>query len=184
MGAGLLASNRAFFSKILAATGGVQSVIEFGANIGMNIRALKDLLPGRDFAAIEINRKAADELEKIGDVDVYCQSLLDFDVDLQWDLTFTKGVLIHINPDMLGAVYDRLYRRSRRYVCVAEYYSASPTSIVYRGHQERLFKRDFAGELLERFDDLRLVDYGFSYRRDPMFPQGDITWFLMEKTTR
>jgi spore coat polysaccharide biosynthesis protein SpsF len=25
------------------------------------------------------------------------------------------------------------------------------------------------------------VDYGFAYRRDPNFPQDDITWFLLEK---
>jgi len=29
---------------------------------------------------------------------------------------------------------------------------------------------------------MQLVDYGFAYRRDPNFPQDDITWFLMEKT--
>ena len=36
----------------------------------------------------------------------------------------------------------------------------------YRGHTARLFKRDFAGEMLDRFSDLRLVDYGFRYHRD------------------
>jgi spore coat polysaccharide biosynthesis protein SpsF len=54
-------------------------------------------------------------------------------------------------------------------------------ALPYRGHDERLFKRDFAGEILDRFPDLRLVDYGFRYRRDPNFPQDDVTWFLMEK---
>ncbi len=29
--------------------------------------------------------------------------------------------------------------------------------------------------------DLVLVDSGFIYHRDPMFIQGDLTWFLMEK---
>ena len=51
----------------------------------------------------------------------------------------------------------------------------------YRGHKDRLFKRDFAGEMLEKFPDLKLVDYGFSYRKDPAFPQDDITWFLLKK---
>ena len=40
---------------------------------------------------------------------------------------------------------------------------------------------NFAGEMLDRFRDLRLVDYGFVYHRDVNFPQDDITWFLMEK---
>ena len=28
------------------------------------------------------------------------------------------------------------------------------------GHQEKLFKRDFASEMLDRYRDLPLVDYG------------------------
>ena len=34
---------------------------------------------------------------------------------------------------------------------------------------------------MHRHPQLQLVDYGFDYRRDPNFPQDDITWFLMEK---
>ena len=49
--------------------------------------------------------------------------------------------------------------------------------------RERLYKRDFAGELLDRYPDLRLADYGFAYRRDPKFPQDDINWFLLAKQT-
>ena len=49
-------------------------------------------------------------------------------------------------------------------------------------HQGKLFKRDFAGEFLDRFADVRLVDYGFAYHRDPNFQQDDISWFLLEKS--
>ena len=35
--------------------------------------------------------------------------------------------------------------------------------------------------MLDRFDDLKLADYGFVYRRDLLFPQDDINWFLLEK---
>ena len=58
----------------------------------------------------------------------------------------------------------------------------SPVAIAYRGDDDRLYKRDFAGEMLDKYNDLRLIDYGFSYRRDAAFPQDDITWFLLEKT--
>ena len=37
----LMASNLEYFSKSLKAAIGIQSVIEFGANIGMNLKALK-----------------------------------------------------------------------------------------------------------------------------------------------
>ena len=62
-----------------------------------------------------------------------------------------------------------------------EYYNPSPVAIMYRGHDDRLFKRDFCGELLDKYKDLELVDYGFCYRRDPVFQQDDMTWFLMRK---
>jgi spore coat polysaccharide biosynthesis protein SpsF len=131
---------------------------------------------------VEINSKAATLLgEVIGPENVFCGSIVDYTVEQQADLSFTKGVLIHIDPELLPAVYDQLYAASCRYILVGEYYSPSPVTISYRGHSDRLYKRDFAGEILDRFKDLRLVDYGFLYRRDPAFPQDDITWFLMEK---
>jgi spore coat polysaccharide biosynthesis protein SpsF len=92
-----------------------------------------------------------------------------------------KGVLIHINPDMLQVVYEKLYESSSKYILVCEYYNPAPVTINYRGHEDRLFKRDFAGELMEKYTDLTLIDYGFAYKRDPSFPQDDITWFLLSK---
>ena len=38
-----------------------------------------------------------------------------------------------------------------------------------------------AGEIMELHPEMKLIDYGFSYRHDPVFPQDDITWFLMER---
>ena len=178
----LLASNMAFFSKILPRTVDVKSLIEFGANIGMNLHAIRTLLPNIELAAIEINQHAVSELDKLENILVYPQSILDFSPAKIWDMALIKGVLIHINPENLKQVYDRLYRSSSRYICVAEYYNPSPIEVVYRGHTGKLFKRDFAGELLDIYSDLKLVDYGFAYHRDTYFPQDDITWFLLEKT--
>lgn len=179
----LLASNLQFFSRALTQTDRCGSCIEFGANIGMNIRALKLLHPDMKFSAIEINAQAADELGKvIGPENVHCQSITDFSPSRQWDITLIKGVLIHINPDVLDQVYSRLVQSTSRYLLVCEYYNPAPVAIPYRGHSDRLFKRDFAGEIMEKHPEMKLVDYGFAYRRDPKFPQDDITWFLMEKT--
>jgi pseudaminic acid biosynthesis-associated methylase len=175
------AANLAFFSKILQRTEPIRSAIEFGANIGLNIKSLRALRPGIELAAIEINQKAAAQLEKLGGINVYSQSILTFEPKRTYDLSLIKGVLIHINPDSLPDVYDRLYRSSNRYICVAEYYNPAPVEVSYRGNKDKLFKRDFAGEMLDRFPDLTLLDYGFAYHRDANFPQDDITWFLMEK---
>lgn len=176
-----VSSNIALFAKILARTSQVNSLIEFGANVGLNLRAIKQLLPGIELSAVEINKKAIDELEELGGIRVYHQSILEFLPENAVDLVLTKGVLIHINPDFLPQVYDLLYKSSNRYICIAEYYNPTPVEVDYRGYTKRLFKRDFAGEILNTFNDLHLVDYGFSYHRDYCFPQDDTTWFLLEK---
>jgi spore coat polysaccharide biosynthesis protein SpsF len=181
-GDALLAANLDFFAKALRATRGVKSCIEFGANIGMNLKALKLLHPTCEQHGIEINADASRELAQVIPADhVYQSSILDFNPMQFWDLVLIKGVLIHINPEVLPQVYDKLVASSGRYLLVAEYYNPAPVAISYRGHTDRLFKRDFAGEIMDRHPQVQLVDYGFAYRRDPNFPQDDITWFLMEK---
>lgn len=176
-----VASNIALFAKILADAGTVHSAIEFGANIGINLQAIKSLLPECELSAIEINQKAVNELKKLKEIKIYAGSILDFYPDYTRDLVFTKGVLIHIDPDSLMKVYDLLYETSKRYICVVEYYNPTPVEITYRGHVGKLFKRDFAGDMLDRFKDLKLVRYGFVYHRDNLFPDDDLTWFLLEK---
>jgi pseudaminic acid biosynthesis-associated methylase len=178
----LLASNLNFFSKALASARELKSCIEFGANIGMNLKALRLLYPSVDLHAIEINEDAVQELRRfIPNHQIHHTSILDFEPKNTCDLVLIKGVLIHLNPEMLQDVYDRLAASTNRYLLIAEYYNPSPVSIAYRGHNDKLFKRDFAGEVMERRPEFRLVDYGFTYRKDPSFPQDDITWFLMEK---
>lgn len=178
----LLAANLNFFTKALKQAGLISSATEFGANIGMNLKALKLLYPGISLQGIEINPDAAKQLKAlIGEANVYEGSIFNHSVIGEVDIALIKGVLIHINPEMLNVVYEKLYAASRRFILVCEYYNPSPVTITYRGHSDRLFKRDFAGEMMEKYPDLVLVDYGFSYRRDPAFPQDDITWFLMEK---
>lgn len=179
----LLASNLAFFATALRRAGPLNSCVELGANIGMNLRALRLLYPDLECEAVEINADAAKELKAfLGEDHVFTGSIADWTAREPADLALAKGVLIHLNPELLPTAYDRLHAASSRLILVAEYYNPSPVAIPYRGHDDRLFKRDFAGEMLDRFADLKLVDYGFAYHRDPAFPQDDISWFLMEKS--
>lgn len=182
MGEHLLASNLVFFTKCLQKAGKIRSCREFGANIGMNMRALKLLYPSIELKAVEINETASKELAQvIGQENVFNGSIYDAPIEPKVELSLIKGVLIHINPDMLPSVYEKLYFSSSKYILIAEYYNPSPVAISYRGHADRLFKRDFAGEFLDLYKDVELIDYGFAYRRDPAFPQDDITWFLLKK---
>lgn len=178
----LLASNIDFFSKSLKSAGKFNTCFEIGANVGMNLKALKILFPEITLFGLEINNKAAEELKKIlPSQNIYNMSIFDYDIDKNFDLVLIKGVLIHINPDMLIKAYQKIVNAASKYILIAEYYNPTPISIGYRGHVDRLFKRDFAGEILDLYPELSLLDYGFAYHRDNKFSQDDISWFLLEK---
>ena len=177
----LLASNVNYFSKILDGCTAIENVLELGANIGMNMKALKILLPSTHLNGVEINEAAYKELISIENVKGYHQSIFDFTTDDLFDFVFIKGVLIHLNPDMLHIAYEKLYTSSRKYICIGEYYNPVPVALNYRGHSDRLYKRDFAGEFMDQYPDVELVKYGFAYHKDPLFPQDDINWFLFKK---
>ncbi|VAV96803.1 hypothetical protein MNBD_ALPHA06-1929 [hydrothermal vent metagenome] len=176
-----LAARFSLWSKILQSCGPITSITEFGANIGLNLQALHGLLPQSSLHGVEINSKAASELKSLGFVDVLEGSLLDTAPASQSDLAFTCTVLIHINPDELPRAYAQIANATRRYAVICEYYNPVPVEVSYRGHTERLFKRDFAGEFMAAHPQFCLRDYGFVYHGDPNFPVDDFSWFLMER---
>ena len=181
-GLSAVATNIAFFTKVMQRTQKIETFSEFGANIGLNIAAFASVMPKVKMSAIEINEKAVEQLKQFKELTVYHSSILDFVPETCYDFVLIKGVLIHIAPEELLEVYDKLYNSSKRYICIAEYYNPVPVEVQYRGHSGKLFKRDFTGEMLDKYSDLQLVDYGFIYHRDNNFPQDDITWFLLEKS--
>ncbi|MCX7180657.1 MAG: pseudaminic acid biosynthesis-associated methylase [Proteobacteria bacterium] len=154
-----------------------------GCNVGMNLQALKRINPEFSLSAYEINPKAAAMATDLNIADITCNTIIEpITTGQTFDLTFTSGVLIHIEPASLDGVYRNLYELSNRYILINEYFNPTPVMVEYRGATDRLFKRDFAGELIDKFG-LRLVDYGFLYRRDNYFPRDNSTWFLLEKKT-
>ncbi|MBV6823726.1 pseudaminic acid biosynthesis-associated methylase [Pseudomonas sp. PD9R] len=177
----LIAANLALFAKALARTGRIESLLELGTNTGNNLQALHQLLPDCVLQGVEINASAQAQAQALEIADVWHGSLFDYPRERTYQLTLSKGVLIHLDPQLLPAAYAQLYELSRRYILICEYYNPVPVEVLYRGNGGKLFKRDFAGEMLDRYSDLQLLDYGFSYHRDPQFPTDDINWFLLEK---
>jgi pseudaminic acid biosynthesis-associated methylase len=181
-GSDLIAANLSLFVTALKAARNLDSMIEFGSNVGNNIKALKLLYPNQTQSAVEINPQAASHLRTfLPENKVYEGSIAEIDIPDLYDLVLIKGVLIHINPDILRAVYKNLVRATGKYLLVAEYYSPNPVALSYRGQEERLYKRDFAGEIMDAHPEMKLVDYGFTYRRDNSFIHSDLNWFLLEK---
>lgn len=176
----IVSSNTALFARALRNAPALSSVIELGAGAGMNIRALRHLIPMATLHAVEMNPVAAESLRLVSD-HVIEGSVLDMRPSRRYDLVLTKGLLIHIHPDKLNELYITMHELSRAFILICEYYNPTPVEVVYRGEQGLLWKRDFAGEMLDRFPDLSLSDYGFVSKRDRNFPQDDINWWLLEK---
>ncbi|WP_420433307.1 pseudaminic acid biosynthesis-associated methylase [Hyphobacterium sp.] len=179
---GLVAARTACMARMLRKAAPVGSAFEIGCNIGLNLVALKNVSPSTELAAIEINEQSARQANELGIARVDTASVLDYEPGRSYDLTMICGVLIHLNPEVLPQVYDVLFNASDRHILLFEYYNPTPVEVNYRGHEGRLFKRDWAGEMLDRFKDrLELKDYGFFYHRDPISWSDDGTWFLLEK---
>ncbi len=175
--------DRAFFSLALRSVGlEIGSVLEAGAGIGNNLLALSKLLPGDSMLdGIEINEAAFKKLEMVAS-NAWNISVLDLDtLSPSWELVLTHGLLIHIAPDNLATAYRHLYDAALRYILLCEYFNPTPVEVYYRGNKNMMWKRDFAGDMLDLFPTLSVKDYGFQWSRDPRCPRGDITWWLMEK---
>ena len=176
----LLNSKTFMWQRILRSTTSIKNIMELGCNIGLNLIALKKLNPNFKLSGYEINERAFLRAKETNVGKIYNTSILDKIKEEPADLTFTCTVLIHINPNHLKKVYENLVNKTKRYVIVAEYYNPTPVKINYRGHKNKLFKRDFAGDLINDYN-LKLIDYGFIYNKDELAPQDDINWFLLEK---
>ena len=160
-----------------------RSILEGGANIGLNLRALRHVTPA-DLYAVEPNAGAIGALIADGIIPAEraARATLDaipFDTG-SVDLAFTSTVLIHVPDDTLEASLDELYRASRQYLLCIEYFAPEPTTVPYRGHDDLLFKRDYGGLWMDRFPDLRLVADGFFWKRTTGLD--NVNWWLFRKS--
>jgi pseudaminic acid biosynthesis-associated methylase len=148
----------------------------------LNLEAINTINNTIELNGLEINTKAYEILKNLNICNtLYNQSIFEYNSNDTYDLVFSKGVMIHINPDKLELLYEKLYNMSKKYIVIAEYYSRQVQEINYRGNTNKLFKRDFCGEIMNKYSSLKLIDYGFVYHHDPKYPLDDITWFLLEK---
>ena len=153
------------------------SILELGCGTGAGLRAMQRCYSYPKLTGVEINREAIEKVPNY--VRKVRASILDWEPDDEWQLVYTRGVLIHIHPDDLPKAYEMMVKASSRYVLTCEYFAPQRRMIPYRGIDDRLWAADYAGEIMDAHG-LKLVDYGFISRRD-ILPQDDITWFLMEK---
>lgn len=160
-----------------------KSMLEVGSNVGINLRALHNLVDA-DLTAIEPNPKAREVVIKDGVLPA--DKMLDGEANKlpietgAVEMSFTIGVLIHVPPSELDDAMDELYRVSSKYILISEYFASEPEEKQYHGHSGLLFKRDFGKHMLSRHPDLSVVDYGFLWRG--ACASDDSNWWLFKKS--
>jgi len=162
----------------------IESYLESGCNIGRNLNQLKTVLPNALPSIIEISSPAYDFVTTNHELEhSFRGAILDSQFNRSFDLVFTMGVLIHINPDQLLDNMKKMYDYSSNYILIGEYFNRTPISIEYQGEKEKLFKRDFGKLFFQNFD-CNLVDYGFLWGH--IYDSAgfdDITWWLFQKSS-
>jgi pseudaminic acid biosynthesis-associated methylase len=159
-----------------------RNILECGCNVGLNLRALRQLTRA-ELHAIEPNAHARQQV--LDDRVLEPSRLHDATLaqlpfgDASVDLVFTSGVLIHVPPDRLERALREVYRVSRKYVLAIEYFSVKPEAVEYRDQAGMMWKRDFGGAYLDLFSDLVPIDVGFLWRRTTGCD--DATWWLLSK---
>ena len=166
---------RPLWSKVLPLLPeGRLDILEVGAGLGANLEAIRKLRDNVHLFALEPNVSACSRiLPPVTTVKGVAQKIKASDE--RFDLVFTYGVLIHL-PDPIPAMQE-MYRVTRRYLMCAEYFSPHRQQVDYR-KGVALFKDDFGSLWMDEFN-LRLVDYGFCWKRTTGLD--NVTWTLLEK---
>jgi pseudaminic acid biosynthesis-associated methylase len=167
-------------SKIEKAS--ISSFLDCGSNIGRNVAFLRKVLPAATANIIELAQEPYDKCLQNFQIEAsFLGPIKEAKFDKNFDLVFSSGVLIHVNPNDLLESMSRMYQLSSKYILISEYFNRTPVMISYRGEDDRLFKCDFGKLFVENFD-CRLLDYGFLWGHE--FDSAgfdDITYWLFEK---
>lgn len=168
------------WDAILMQTGYPQSTLEVGCNIGQNLSVLKRRNASAYLCGAEPNVLAAEACRSAGfpTVSDEAQALHSFK-DGAFDLVFTSGVLIHIDPD--GDLHDacrEIARVSRKWVVAIEYFSKQPREVVYRDRKGLLWLRDFGKFYM---DTCGLVPVACGFAWQALTGLDDLTWWVLRK---
>ncbi|KKN72320.1 hypothetical protein LCGC14_0411470 [marine sediment metagenome] len=157
-------------------------ILEVGSNIGLQLALLQEM-GFRNLYGIDLSGYAVGLAHRRTEgISFLRGSALDIPFkDGYFDLVFTSGLLIHINPGEIKAVMSEMYRCSSKYIWGFEYFSTRYLEVEYRKAEETtnlLWKGDFHTMFLGRFDDLRLSDL----RMLPHLRDTDVTaMYLLQK---
>jgi pseudaminic acid biosynthesis-associated methylase len=180
---GAYEERRGFWRSLLASVK-PQTVLEVGCNVGGNLQWIAEKVPVTGINGVDVNEKALAQCRsRIPGVNATYGSARDLPFeDRTFDLVFTMGVLIHQPEESLPEVMDEMVRVSKRFVLCGEYYEKETTEVRYRGYRNALFRRDYGGLFLSRFDGE--IELAFRGLLTPDDGFDNVTWWLFERTSR
>jgi len=137
-------------------------ILEVGSNFGIQLLCLQKMgfknlygIEPQDYA-VDLSKKKTKNINIIkGNV---------FNIPFKYgyfDMVFTSGVLIHINPKDIESAIREIYRCSNKYIWGLEYYADKYTEIIYRGRESLLWKADFPKIYMDTFPDLKVLKIKF-----------------------
>ena len=120
------------------------SILELGCNIGINLEILQNM-GFKKLTGLEINQKTMNiAKEKYPMIKFIHSSIEDFKCnDNEYDLVFTTGVLVHINPSNINDIVNKMIRLTKKFIFGFEYFSEKLTEVKYRDHSNLLWKQNF-----------------------------------------
>ena len=154
-------------------------ILEVGSNTGTQLICLQKMgfknlygIEPQDYA-VRVFKKRTSNINIIqGDI---------FNIPFKsgyFDLVFTSGVLVHIDPKGIKAAMEEIHRCSRKYIWGFESYAEKYEEVIYRGHKNLFWKTDFSRLYRKLFDDLKLI----KEKRLKYLDNDNIdTMFLLEK---
>ena len=120
---------------------GAKNVLEAGCNVGNNLNGFPHSF---NVNGIDMNEKALNIARKRYPTFHFDNgSILKMPYDdLQFDLVFTRGVLIHINQNEMPNVIQELFRVSKKWIINMEYFGEDEKMIDWKRGKELLWYRN------------------------------------------
>jgi len=129
-----------FFQKINKNS----KILELGCNVGLNLLILKNM-GFTNLYGLELSKSALQIASKnMPDITFIHSSIEEYNPKgMMFDLVFTVGVLIHIDPKALRSIIKKIVSLTKNYIFGFEYFSNNLTEIEYRSQKNVCWKQNF-----------------------------------------
>jgi len=142
-------------------------ILELGCNIGLNLSILKKI-GFKNLNGVEINEEAYEfAKQKNPDIDFTNSSIENFNTNKKFDVVYTAGVLIHINPQTIKSIIEKMMNLSQKYIFGFEYFADELIEIPYHGYRQVCWKQNFPKIFTDSYTDLiSLKEKKFKYKNE------------------